>query len=143
TMMPLQGVQIPLAFLASIIFRANLPLTIALQFASNVFTLGPIYVADYYVGHSILSMIPWQEDDNELFAHEIQEIAVQEAQQSNLESKTKKTLKQSLYVVSAAMLGGAVLGLLLGCILSGIYRLIAWRFRAQYELYRHHKEHGG
>lgn len=55
TILPLQGVQIPLSFLAAILFKANLPVIVALQFLSNAFTLPFIYALDYYIGDYLLS----------------------------------------------------------------------------------------
>lgn len=56
--MPLYGVQIPLAFGAALLFRANLMVTVALQFITNPFTVIPIYTAAYHLGNFILSSLP-------------------------------------------------------------------------------------
>lgn len=51
---PLVGVQIPLAFVGAVLFRANLTITAGLQMISNPITLAPMYYASYRVGAAIL-----------------------------------------------------------------------------------------
>ncbi len=48
--MPSYGVQIPLAFVAALIGRANLTILVGLQLLNNPLTLGPIYLSTYHIG---------------------------------------------------------------------------------------------
>lgn len=50
TMLPLLGLQILVGFFLAWVFRANLTVTVALQFLSNIFTAAPIYFLTYNVG---------------------------------------------------------------------------------------------
>ena len=124
TCMPLQGVQIPLAFGAALLLRANLPILVALQFASNAFTLVPLYLADYYVGDYILSF--FNNTADVAAAEEVAEIA-------EIAQKTSWTdmlnVKKGLHIAAASMIGGALIGYVFGLILSLAYRYLAWRGR--------------
>ncbi|HCJ12408.1 MAG: hypothetical protein A2Y14_03585 [Verrucomicrobia bacterium GWF2_51_19] len=51
---PVFGIQLPLAFLASLLFRANFMVLAALQFITNPATIVPIYGFELYVGKWIL-----------------------------------------------------------------------------------------
>ena len=54
------GIQIPLATLLAVLFRANLLLTAALQFVSNPLTLPLMYPLEFYVGKRIADLLPFQ-----------------------------------------------------------------------------------
>lgn len=54
-LLPLYGVQLPIAFLIAVLLRANLTLTVALQFLTNPFTLVPIYGATAWVGSKLMT----------------------------------------------------------------------------------------
>lgn len=53
--LPLVGITLLLALAAAILVRANLTLTVALQFLSNPLTSGPIFVATYLLGDAVLA----------------------------------------------------------------------------------------
>lgn len=57
TLLPLVGLQIIIGFFIAWIFRANLTITVALQFLSNVFTAAPIYILTYSVGMMPLKIL--------------------------------------------------------------------------------------
>ena len=48
--LPTYGFQIPLALLAAVAFRANLPVMIAIQFITNPLTIAPLYLTTHKVG---------------------------------------------------------------------------------------------
>lgn len=54
TLMPFLGLQIIIAFALAWLFKANLTISIGLQFLSNVFTAAPIYFMTYTVGRLAL-----------------------------------------------------------------------------------------
>jgi len=56
SMWPLYGIQIPLAILVAILFRANLPILVSLQMITNPITVIPIYYTAYNVGKLALSL---------------------------------------------------------------------------------------
>lgn len=57
TYMPSYGLQIPIAFTAACLGRANLTVTVAIQMINNPLTLGPIYVATYATGQALMAML--------------------------------------------------------------------------------------
>lgn len=57
TLLPLLGVQIIIAFILAWIFRANLSITVGLQFVSNLLTAAPIYFLTYNVG--MIPLLPF------------------------------------------------------------------------------------
>lgn len=125
TMLPLIGVQIPIAFALAIIFRANLVILVALQFISNTLTLVPIYTADYYVGHYILNFFsadpgPQLEEVKRLS----EEVGFKEAFKS---LDFRQMLEIGKKVVSAfrdMMLGGTIIGYFCGLISALLYRFL-------------------
>lgn len=128
TMMPLIGVQIPIAFALALIFRANLVILVALQFISNTFTLVPIYTLDYYVGHYILSLFGGESVPT---LEEIKKMIISSWEVgfngifNNLDfSKGKKFICG----FRDMMLGGAIIGYICGFISSLLYRLLIKRF---------------
>jgi uncharacterized protein (DUF2062 family) len=135
TVMPLQGVQIPLSFLSGLLLKCNLPILIALQFLSNAFTLPPIYAADYYIGHWVLQYFMGKKEVDDF---KVQELAnqLEEAIElptrdgsiwqwviDSLNSALDLLMEKGPYYLGAASLGGLILGLLLGLILHLVYRI--------------------
>ncbi len=54
TMLPLMGIQIPLAFLLSLLLRANFMVLGTLQLITNPFTAAPAYYATYQLGRTVI-----------------------------------------------------------------------------------------
>ena len=54
------GIQIPLATVIAVLFRANVLLTAALQFVSNPLTVPLMYPLEFYVGKRITNLLPFQ-----------------------------------------------------------------------------------
>lgn len=57
TFMPSYGVQIPLAFGAALVGRANLTILVGLQMLNNPLTLGPIYLSTYSIGTWLMASL--------------------------------------------------------------------------------------
>ncbi len=111
TFLPLLGVQIPLAFGAAFLFRANLPIILGLQFLSTPFTVPFIYTAAYFIGDFLLSVFG-------------SEAAIVEAGTIATEAGF---LQKSAYWYAAISLGGLVIGYFSGFVSSLIYRVTAIR----------------
>lgn len=125
TMLPLIGVQVPIAFALALIFRANLVILVALQFVSNTLTLVPIYTADYYVGHYILTFFgadpaPSLEEMN-IFASEV---GFKEAFKNLDFPQMMEIGKKVVSAFRDMMLGGAIIGYICGFISAVLYRLL-------------------
>jgi len=97
--LPILGVQLPLAVTLAFLIRANLPLTVALQFISNPVTMGPIYYVSFLVGHWMVSWMPTMamEGVEEHFNY--------------------------WHTFSQMLLGGFFIGLFTGLVLAFFYRL--------------------
>ena len=54
SLLPVMGIQLPLAFLLSLVTRTNVMVTGALQFITNPLTAAPVYYATYRVGKFVL-----------------------------------------------------------------------------------------
>jgi uncharacterized protein (DUF2062 family) len=129
TLMPLYGIQIPLAIILALLLRANLPIIVGLQVVSNPLTVLPIWFAAYQIGRMILSVIginvsPLNREEVRLlldnFIH-----AAWGAKFDNLAT-----------VFSVTSLGAIVMGIFFGLIASFAYRIIANRTAASYALLR-------
>lgn len=134
TMLPLIGVQIPIAFALALIFRANLVILVALQFISNTLTLVPIYTADYYIGHYILSFFgnEPQPSLNEVNVF-TSELGFKEAFKNLDFSQMIEIGKKVMNGFRDMMLGGAIIGYVCGFISSVLYRLIVKRLKNRKE----------
>lgn len=55
-LLPIIGIQIPLAALAALALRANLPTIVGLQLLTNVLTAAPIYGVTYLVGDFVCDL---------------------------------------------------------------------------------------
>ena len=107
--MPLFGIQVPLAFVASLILRANLPILVGLQLISNPLTIPVIYHAAYNIGDFSFGIFG---DPSQM----TQVTGIQE---------NASLLGQGVYRVTATMVGGIVIGLCVGLVLSVIYKIAA------------------
>ena len=53
-LLPIMGVQVPVAFGLALLLRSNVMLLVGLQFLSNPFTAAPLYYGTYQLGHWII-----------------------------------------------------------------------------------------
>lgn len=56
TLLPFGGIQILLAAVLAVAFKANLTVAAGLQFVSNPLTAAPLYVSTYFVGKQALTL---------------------------------------------------------------------------------------
>ena len=129
TLMPLYGIQVPVAIILALLLRANLPIIVGLQVVSNPLTVLPIWFAAYQIGRIILSVIginvePLNREEVRLlldsFIH-----AAWSAKFDNLAT-----------VFSVTSRGAIVMGIFFGLIASFAYRIVANRTAASYALLR-------
>jgi uncharacterized protein (DUF2062 family) len=97
SLQPIIGVQIPLAFAAALILRANLPAMVGLQLITNVFTAAPVYALTYQVGTFVMEKL------------DISGPAVRGGP-----------------AATKLVIGGIICGLALGFVLDVIYRFFAY-----------------
>ncbi len=99
-LMPLYGVQLPLALLVAVLLRANLTITVALQFITNPFTIVPIYGATGLVGAKLMALL-------------------------GLGSE----LPRALFVANSLFIGGAAIGLAIAMFAHFAWVFGAWEAR--------------
>lgn len=129
TLMPIYGIQIPLALLLSILLRANLPIAVGLQIVSNPLTVLPIWFAAYQIGRNFLSVIGVTVDGMNRDEVRIMLDNFAEGDWGN-----KFDLISTVFGVTT--LGAIIMGTFFGLIASFSYRIIANRTTASYILLR-------
>lgn len=109
TFMPVMGIQIVLAIILAIVFKANVMVLVALQMISNPFTVGFLWTLEYQLGKLVLSWLPI----STLWLHQntIEENIVHS-------SKSGAFLKATLSIC----IGGLILGLIFGKLSCLIHR---------------------
>jgi len=95
--LPIYGLQFLLAFVAAFLFRAQLGMTLALQFVTNPFTAAPIYYLTYRVGLWLITTFGVGEGHPTLGSR-----------------------------FNALILGGVVVGLAVGLVLDLLLRFVMW-----------------
>jgi hypothetical protein len=125
-LLPLYGIQIPLALLCAYIFRANLPILTSLQFITNPLTVIPIYLTSYQIGRVILKLFTY--DSPHLSMGEMSAI-LRSFQEGNWVSNIEYFLK--VWLITG--LGGLVLGLAIASIASAFYKFTAKEVALSYE----------
>lgn len=116
TMVPLYGIQIPLAVGLAFVLRANLPILVALQWVSNPLTIFPIWFSDYHIGRVSLQLIGAELPHLSIF--EIRHL-FRSVEGGSWVHNAAFVLK----VASVTFLGGAILGSFVGSIGSLLYRM--------------------
>jgi len=119
SLLPVYGIQIPLAVGLAFLLRANLPVLTTLQFITNPLTALPAYFAAYQVGRVVLTP----------FGFESPHLNMAEMKQLLDALDTGNwgfNLKYIGTVWLLTSLGGTILGTFLGALLSGTYRLLAY-----------------
>jgi uncharacterized protein (DUF2062 family) len=129
TLMPLYGIQIPLAFLFAILLRANLPILVGLQVVSNPLTVFPIWFAAYQIGRIVLSVVGVTVDP--LNREEVRIML-----DNFIHGAWGEKFEHLSTVFAVTSLGAIVMGIFFGFIGSFAYRIVASRTAASYTLLR-------
>jgi uncharacterized protein (DUF2062 family) len=125
TLLPLYGIQIPLALLLALLLRANLPILAGLQVVSNPITVLPIWYAAYQIGRNFLSVIGLE--TSPLGRGEVRLML------ENFTSGQWGThLDRLMTVFGITTLGSIIMGSFIGLIASYAYRTVAIRTTANY-----------
>jgi uncharacterized protein (DUF2062 family) len=125
SLLPVYGIQIPLAVALAFLLRANLPILFSLQFITNPVTVLPCYFAAYQTGRVILNLFGI--DSPQLNMAEMK-ILIDALQEGNW----GYNLKYLATVWSITFLGGSALGSFLAAIASAFYRLAAYEVDVSY-----------
>lgn len=142
SMMPIYGIQIPCAFALALLIRGNLMIMIATQFITNPLTFVPLYTAACFIGLEVLYLLGMEIpggsvwDFSALIASHLKGI-VASLFGSGAPHETMPALGQAagmgahamlalaLKAILATILGGAILGTLIGFIISLTYQIMA------------------
>ncbi len=100
SLLPLYGFQLPLALALALLLRANLTITVALQFITNPFTIAPIYAATGWLGMWLMEL-----------------------------AGVGAELPRPLFIANGLFVGGTVAGLGCALIADLLWRLAAWEAR--------------
>lgn len=131
--MPVMGVQLPLAFVLAILLRANFMILGGLQFITTIVTAPPIYYATHQLGAQVIEWSGFGEgvevdekvapDTASLIATSL-EPAIESPEQSEETHWTQRIGT----AINALVIGGAIIGTLLGILLDFSWRLLIERF---------------
>ncbi len=120
SLLPIYGIQLPLAFLLALLMRANLTIFVGLQLITNPATAIPIYFIEFQMARLYLKLIGYETEELQL--NEFRQLLTDFWQ-----GNWGDNLDFLLSAWSLAMLGGLTIGILLGMALSMSYRIIAYR----------------
>ncbi len=121
TLLPVMGLQIALASLCALVFRANIMVLVALQMISNPFTIGILWPIEYKVGKLFIGFL----DKSNQWG--LNHIAF--STQGLWSSKSILILK----ITVAICIGAVCLGSILGFISCCIYKYFARSYVSSYE----------
>jgi hypothetical protein len=113
-LLPMPG-QVPLGFVLALLLRANLPVVVALCFASNPLTMVPFFTACYVTGHWVLDLVVPGEKAFRLA--------------EGLAAMTKGEFGGAWEILAAACVGAVIVGLAAGAVLHLAWGIGAWEAR--------------
>lgn len=129
TLMPLYGIQVPLAFLLALLLRANLPILAGLQVVSNPLTVLPIWYTAYQIGRNFLSV-------GGIHVMPLDREEVRIMLENFIHGAWGDKFDRIATVFGVTSLGAIIMGTIFGLIGSLAYRIIANRTAASYALLR-------
>ncbi len=132
TLMPLYGIQIPLAFVFALLLRANLPILVGLQLASNPFTVLPIWYSAYQVGRHVLSLAAIE-------TRPLNRPQVQALLDNFAAGDWGRNIEKILSAFAVTSLGSIVIGAFFGLLASVTYRILARRTAALVDKLHEHQ----
>lgn len=124
-LLPLYGIQLPLAVGLAFLLRANLPLLFSVQFLTNPITVLPAYFTCFQIGRVILNV----------FGLETPQLSMAEMKLLIDALKAGNwaiNLKYLASIWAITSLGSIILGTFLATVASGIYKLAAYEVTVSY-----------
>lgn len=134
SLLPVMGVQLPLAFLFCLLVRGNFMVMGGLQFITNPFTAAPIYYATHQLGKTII--------ESSGFGHSVDTVDPNDMDSSDLIVGPPRLEPAKIVppppnemrwgrrigtAINALVIGGVISGALLGLLLD-----LLWRLGAEY-----------
>jgi uncharacterized protein (DUF2062 family) len=143
-LMPLIGVQLPLAFVLALVLRTNLMLLGGLQFLTNPATAWPVYATTYFVGRTVVTATGFGGSvPVELPAEFLGEPVRPPEDHQLVPGEENGRLHWSTRLgnaFNALVIGGVIVGTVIGGILDAVYCWLARRYtlrRAAKDAARH------
>lgn len=133
SLLPIYGIQLPIAVGLAFLLRANLPILFSLQFITNPLTVVPIYFACYQIGHVILTT----------FGFEPTSINMQEMRVLYNSLSSGNWAYNFKYVAAIWLLtslGSCIIGTFLGVVGSLSYRMGAYEVTVLNDKIRHFQQ---
>lgn len=127
SLLPVMGMQLPLALLLSLLLRANFMVLGGLQFITNPFTAAPIYYATHQLGAMVIratgfgqSLPAEYADDPNLSLEPVLDTPPAEAGKDAVQPRVSLTARFG-NAINALILGGVLSGVALGLLLDILY----------------------
>ncbi len=133
-LLPLYGIQLPIAVGLAFLLRANLPILFSLQFLTNPITVLPAYFASFQIGRILLNLF---------FTLELPSLDMAEMRALIAAVKDGNLMLNLKYIGAVwgiTALGSFVLGTFLATIASAFYKVAAHEVAASYRRLRHLQE---
>ena len=125
-LLPLYGIQLPIAIGLAFLLRANLPILTTTIFITNPFTILPVYFACFQVGRAILNAFGMESPQLNMAEMKLLIDALQNGNWA-------MNLHYLGTVWGVTLIGSVVLGTSLAAIAVGIYRLAAYEVMVSVE----------
>jgi len=126
-LMPVLGIQTPIAFLLALLLRANVMVLIGLQFITTPITAPALYFATYHVGRTTMEAVGFDTqshqvaDQDELF----REIEALEDESAKLGDATPAPTRRWTTMIYSLVTGGFILGGFIAVVLDLIWRFLS------------------
>lgn len=133
-LLPLYGIQLPIAVGLAFILRANLPLLVSLQFLTNPITVLPAYFASFQIGRVLLNLF---------FTLDLPSLDMVEMRALIAAVKNGNLMLNFKYIGAVwgiTALGSFVLGTFLATVASAFYKVGAREVDASYRRLRELQE---
>lgn len=124
--LPLYGIQILLAFLLALLFRANLPVMVGLQFITNPLTVIPIYFTAFQIGRLSLNLIGMESPNLSMGEARALFLGMQDGHWG-------ANFRYFAIVMGITSFGSTMMGIFVASISSVVYRSMANNITASYQ----------
>lgn len=126
-LMPVLGIQTPIAFLMALLLRANVMVLVGLQFITTPITAPPLYYATYHVGRTTLETVGFDTqshqatDQDELFRE------IEALEEEGLEDQTVAPAPPRRWttMIYSLVTGGFIIGGIAAVILDVVWRFLS------------------
>ena len=154
SMLPIYGIQVPLAFFLAIVLRCNLMIMIATQFITNPVTAVPLYTIACFVGLQILSLtgydIPggsaWEfagimaSNLKAILFSVVGNASAQQSVHALVQESGMSLMKLGYLAFISTVIGGAIIGYFIGFIFSCVYQGMAKYYERSHKQMQLHFE---